>query len=204
MSEVFADADTHSVLAILDSHAGTVDGGEFHGTPGWQRHRLTLQVRETDEWKAWKARDGVMRGQQDFAEFIEDHVLDIVDPDGATMLELAQNFEATIGVEYVSAEVLSNSERKFVYKETVEGKAGRGGEIVIPAVIQLGIAPFEGVEPYKVEARFRYRIDRQTGVLTLGYKLTRPDKIEDDAFEQILEAVTTHVGQPVLHGQPGT
>lgn len=192
-SEVFADLGARTITTVVNA-----DGSR--DAAGHRDHRLVLQCKLSDAWTAWTASNGALMGQVDFAEFIEERLLDIVTPDGATMLELAQSFEATTGVEFKSAVALNSAARSLKYEETVAAKAGQQGDIQIPTFIELGLAPFDGSERYRVRARFRYRIVR--GDLQLGYRLERPEDVLREAFDGVRSQVAEQTGAFVLIGTP--
>ncbi|MFJ4009416.1 DUF2303 family protein [Streptomyces sp. NPDC090026] len=193
-SEVYADAERRTITAVLDAH-GTED-------PGWSEHRLRLELRETTAWRAWLGIDGRLMPQAEFAEFIEDNLVDLVEPSAATMLELAESFEATTTAEFQSSQRLDSGQRKFSYVEDVQAKAGHRGDIVIPATLTLALRPFEGAEPYKVIARFKYRLEK--GDLRLGIKVERPGDILAAAFADLRTLVDNGIPESitVLNGSP--
>jgi uncharacterized protein YfdQ (DUF2303 family) len=176
-----------------------VNGHEAEAA-GWSDHRATLRLRHTPEWKRWIERDGKIEGQTKFAEHIEDCLADIVEPEAAVMLELAQHFQAAVKVNFRSAKQLSDGQRQLVYEETVEAKAGQRGEIVIPGSFVVGVAPFEGSVGYKLNARLRYRLS--DGQLLIGYVLDRPDKVIRAAFDDVLAEVETATGLQAFAGTP--
>jgi uncharacterized protein YfdQ (DUF2303 family) len=194
-SEAYADPVAFTVTGVLDADAETGEDA------GWRDHRVVLESRKTPQWLAWEALDGKMLDQQTFAEHVEDRVIDFVAPTGGEMLELAQSFQATTNVDFESAQALSSSERKLVYKETVTARAGQKGDITIPTTFEVGLTPFEGGAPYRVTARLRFRISN--GHLSLGYKLDRPEDVLRTAFGDVRGAVTESIGdRPVLLGHP--
>ncbi|MFJ8224917.1 DUF2303 family protein [Streptomyces griseus] len=195
-TEVYADVESQTITAVLDAH--TADD------PRWGGHRLELRLRSTPSWRAWVGASGELMSQGMFAEFIEDNLLDLVEPDSATMLELAQSFEATTSAEFQSSQRLDSGQRRFSFVEDVQAKAGLKGEITIPATLTLALRPFEGTEPYKVTARFRYRLDRQKGELRLGFKIERPEDTLAAAFEDIRTLVDNGIPEDiaVLNGAP--
>ncbi|MFJ2292142.1 DUF2303 family protein [Streptomyces sp. NPDC087894] len=195
-TEVYADVEMRTITAVLDAHAADA--------PRWSRHRLELRLRPTSAWSAWIHADNKLMSQAAFAEFIEDNLVDLVEPDSATMLELAQSFEATTSAEFQSSQRLDSGQRRFSYVEDVQAKAGHKGDIVIPATLTLALRPFEGCEPYKVVARFRYRLDRQKGELQLGFKIERPEDTLTSAFNDIRVLVDNGIPEhiAVLNGAP--
>lgn len=195
-TEVWADTTRATITAVINAHTESDDPGP--GSAGWQDHRATYTVRHTDAWNAWRAHDGKLLDQNTFAEHIEDRSVDIVRPTAADMLELAQTFQATIGVSFESSKLLSSGQRQLEYKETVESRAGRRGQLEIPRDFDLALVPFEGAEAYKVTARFRYRIT--DGQLRIGYRLERPDDVVRGAFLDVVEDIRNQVEAPVFRG----
>lgn len=169
-------AGTPAIVAVFNDNAAE---------SGWGDHRVTLALQVTDEWKHWSSRDGVQMDQEAFAEHLEDGVQEIVKPDAATMLEIAQSIHATVNATIRSGKRLDNGSVQVQYDEEIDGSAGQSGELEIPQEFELAIAPFLGEDTYKVMARLRYRINR--GKVTLGYRLERPDAIVVDALERIKE-----------------
>ncbi|ARF66243.1 hypothetical protein B1H20_16795 [Streptomyces violaceoruber] len=195
-SEVYADVENRTITAVLDAHTA--------GAARWGGHRLELRLRPTSAWSAWMHADNKLMSQTAFAEFIEDNLVDLVEPTAATMLELAQSFEATTSAEFQSSQRLDSGQRRFSYVEDVQAKAGRKGDIVIPAHLVLALAPFEGTDRYKVTARFKYRLDRQEGALKLAFKIERPEDTLAAAFEDIRTLVDDGIPEhiAVLNGAP--
>jgi uncharacterized protein YfdQ (DUF2303 family) len=191
-SEVYADADRLTVTAVLDAHQADA--------ARWSGHRLHLALRETEAWKQWTARDGKLMDQETFAEFLEDHLPELLEPSSAEMLEIAQSFQATSKVEFQSAQRLNSGQRQFQYVETGTAKAGQKGQLAVPETFTIGLVPFDGSEGYKLTARLRYRIGANG--LQLGYKLERPDDIRRTAFADVVKAIGEQIQQPVMNGTP--
>ncbi|TMU98069.1 DUF2303 family protein [Streptomyces sp. DASNCL29] len=191
-TEVYADGDRLTITAILDAHQ--TDAAR------WGQHRLHLALRTTDAWQQWAANDGKLLGQEQFAEFIEDHLPELLEPAAATMLEIAQSIQATTKAEFQSGTRLQSGERQLKYVEDTRASAGRKGELTIPETFIVGLVPFEGSEGYKVTARLRYRIG--DGQLRIGYKLDRPDEVRRTAFDDVRKAVAEQLATAVMNGTP--
>lgn len=204
-TELWGDADRGTIRAVINAHDGDTDGkdgpvGELDedgqtGLAGWGDHTATLQLRHTPDWTEWTSRDGKLMRQTEFAEFIEDHLPNFVTPTGADMLELAQTFQATTRVDFDSSQRLKSGETQIAYKESTEATAGKKGTIAIPDTFTLGLQVYERGDAYKIDARFRYRIDG--GQLALGYKLTRPRDVLLAAFDGIADDVHTATGRDI-------
>lgn len=191
-SEVYADAERLSVTAVLD--ANTEAGGAR-----WEGHRLHLALRKTDTWNAWLANDGKLMKQEQFAEFLEDHLAELLDPAAAEMLEIAQSIQAATKVDFKSATRLSSGQRQLEYVETMTAKAGQRGQLTIPETFVVGLVPFEGSDGYRLTARLRYRIGDG---LTMGYRLETPGDTLRTAFADVVKALAEPIEQPVMNGSP--
>lgn len=198
-TEVWSDPPTARLVAVINAHMGTTgDGVEDYA--GWGDHRVQLRLTPTPAWAAWSRLDRQLVGQVDFAEHVEDRLVDFIDPAGATMLELAQTFTAHRSVRFESSRRIKSGETQLVYKEDETAAAGRKGDIGIPDTFTLALRPYEGCEPYKVTARLRYRITG--GSLQLGYVLERPEEIQRAAFDDIVNAVAAEIDQQIWNGTP--
>lgn len=195
VTTLWADRDHGRVIAVLNDHEASPDG-----EAGWGDHRATLTLRETPSWQAWCGASGKLTPQAAFAEFLEDHAGDVVDPDHARLLEVASSIEATKDVAHKSAVRLDNGEVKVRYEETIEARAGQAGDLTIPTRIELALSPYEGMDPYRVTARFRYRL--RDGAMSLGVVLDRPEDVLRAAFADVLDAIEAETGIKPLHGNP--
>lgn len=191
-TEVYADGETLAITSVLDAHTGDA--------ARWGQHRAVLALRTTKAWKEWIASSGRLMDQETFANFLEDHLPDLLEPNAATMLEVAQSIQAATKANFQSGTRLTSGERRLVYTEETTAKAGSRGELTIPETFVIGLRPFDGADGYRLTARFRYRING--GNLQLGYKLERPEDVQQAAFADVLTAVTDAVEQPVMNGSP--
>ncbi|MDT0387865.1 DUF2303 family protein [Streptomyces dubilierae] len=189
-SEVYADSERLTITAVLDAHT--------QQDARWGGHRLHLALRETTAWKQWLHWDGQLMDQESFAEFLEDHLPELLEPSAAEMLEIAQSFQAAQKVDFQSATRLSSGQRQFQYVETQTTKAGQKGQLTVPEQFTIGLVPFDGSEGYKLTARLRHRIG-QNG-LRLGYRLERPDDIRKTAFDDVVKAIGEQIDTPVMNG----
>jgi uncharacterized protein YfdQ (DUF2303 family) len=186
---------------FLDDRAPVLVGflnGDSTTEAGWGDHAARLEFRRTDAWVRWLGLNEKFVGQAEFAEHIERNLVDIVEPKGADLLELAQTFQATTSAEFRSQKRLANGQRQFLYSENIEGKGGSNGQIEIPETFSLAIAAFEGGEEYPVKARLRFRL--HAGDLRLGYVLDNPRDVERRAVADVAQAAASAIGLPALFG----
>jgi uncharacterized protein YfdQ (DUF2303 family) len=189
-SEVYADSERLTVTAVLNANTAT--------SARWADHRLHLALRETTAWQQWTRQDGQLMDQETFAEFLEDHLPELLEPAAADMLEIAQSFQAASKVDFQSASRLSSGQRQFQYVETTTTKAGQKGQLTVPETFVIGLVPFEGSDGYKLTARLRYRISDRG--LRLGYKLDRPDDVRKTAFADVVKAIGEQIDTAVMNG----
>jgi uncharacterized protein YfdQ (DUF2303 family) len=207
--------DVASFVAAVKAHASdsttlyrTVEPPQFvavfndhhaeHG-PGWGDHRAVYACPLSPEWKAWKGSDKRQMQQAEFAQFVEDNLPDVVEPPAAAMLEIARTLQAKKKVNFASGIRLDNGETQFTYEEKIDGSAGGKGQFKVPEVFKIGVPVFEGGDSYAVNARLRYRITDQGGLI-MWFDLERPHKIVEDAVEQMRKQIETETGRPTLNG----
>jgi len=188
-TQLFANQKHSHVLAIIDYH----DVGE----PSRCAHRAQLTLAASPEWTAWHGGEGKAFSQQAFAEFLEDHELDIVEPDGATVLEAATMLEAKSTVAFKSGVRLRDGSVQFEYVEEIQEKA-RAGNILFPSALTLVIPIYEHSDPVKVKVRLRFRI--KEGDLSFHYKLERPEQLVREAFERECSHIAGELGIVPLQG----
>lgn len=184
----WVDRDLPGATFVFNDAASSSATGTGETLPGWLDHRAVLELRRTPEWLHWLSRDGEWLGQEDFAEHLQDGSVEIVKPDAATMLEVAQSIEGSTNANWMNARRLDNGQVGFSYEETTTATAGQKKNIEIPAEFELKVAPFYGEEPQGIMARLRYRV--RNGQLLIGYKLIRPQQIEEDTFAGLADRLT--------------
>lgn len=195
---VWANPDACMITAVFDDHTDSSIGG-------WRRHRANLVIRRDPEWQAWCGRSGILGSQEEFAEHLEDHYASVVDPDAATMLEVATTFQAHRNSSFERGTRLQSGDVQLRYSDTTQATAGARGHLDVPETFTISVAPFLGVTPVEIKARLRYRINE--GRLRIGYVLHRPDVAEREAFDRIRADVITgitaqaHLGEapPQIH-----
>lgn len=187
----YVDPQSLRFVAVLNDH---------YEEAGWRDHRAVLQLEATPAWLRWSGANRTMLDQEAFAELVEDGLAEIVTPDGADVLELAQSMHATTAAKFRSDRRLANGRVQLEYVEEVDARAGADGSMVIPSEIVLAVSPFAGSEPVEVRARLRYRL--HGGKLTLGIVLNQPEQVVWTALEHEAERVSTETGVLVVWGQP--
>lgn len=191
---IWVQPDGGHIEAILNDHHALA--------PGWGDHKAILDLIVSPEWRFWLAQDGELLSQQEFAEHIEEGIADMVSPDGAQMLEIAQSIEGKNDVAFKSKIDLTSGEVRLGYEEKVEAQAGTSGQLAVPREFTIGVAPFIGEDAFKLNARLRWRVNG--GKLMLGYKLDRPDAAVREVLAGIYKRLTdtTDGFSRVFYGKP--
>lgn len=221
--ERFKDADTlifarddrssPSMTAVLDYHCAGADA-----QPRFGGHRAQFAFPLSDEWKAWGAANKKALSMRDFAAFLEDHIIDVLDdatelPDdmarfvkaiGGNIATPTRLMEIAVGLKVHEKSAVSEAvnlssgegEISFVAQHT----DGAGKPLKVPNLFLIGIPVFKNDAPYRIAVRLRYR--KSEGGLVFWYEMWRQDSVFDDAFKQALDRVRTETGLPVLLGSP--
>lgn len=195
-THVYADVRNGTVTAVLNDHTRVQRGDS---QPGWGDHRATLDLRHSHEWVCWTQRNGGLMSQDDFAEHLEDNYVDIVEPDHATMLEIAQSIQASSSAEFKSKQRLQDGQVALRYEEQVEARAGQKGDLTIPETFTVALRVYEGTLTTEMTARLRYRI--RDGQLAIGYRLERLDDVRDAAFASVIDEIEQRAGHTCLRGK---
>lgn len=175
-STVFVNQKEGLFTSVLDYH-------EAPNAPLHKRHKAVYKCPTTPEWSSWKKSDNEKMDQETFALFIEDNIREFLEPDGATMMEIATTLKAKNDVSFSSGIQLHDGQVQFSYQEKIDGNAGVNGQLSIPQKLKIVVKPFLNGAPYEMEAHFRYRVSQ--GKLTMWYKLIRPHAVHDDAVNDV-------------------
>ncbi|MCL5742987.1 MAG: YfdQ family protein, partial [Acidobacteria bacterium] len=155
--------------------------------------------RTTPEWDTWFAKNQKAFGQVEFAEFLEDNLIDVAEPTGADLLEITRTLEAKKDVAYSSAIKLNNGSVRINYDEVIKGTANtQAGVIEIPEQFTLQIQVIRGGSQFRFPARFKYRLKDRA--LLLWYEIVRPHKILEQALDETVAAIREGTGIPIRKG----
>lgn len=187
---IYAAAKEQPTLVARIDDNDTVDSEPF---PSHVTHTCTFPCPLTHEWRQWTAKNDKPMAQVEFAEFIENNLLDIVEPDGASLLTACLSFQDTGSAEFKSAVRLEDGRVQFQYIEK-----DQTGELKFPSRLTLALPVFEGLDVrFQLNAKLRYRVDREAG-LHLRYVIERPDLALKDAYARLIDVVAESTGLPVI------
>lgn len=200
---IFADGlptanEDPGFTAVFDYHQAGADPIATQ----WDRFRAILALRTTEQWDRWVKVNNTEMNQEVFAQFLEDNIPDIAEPDGSLIVGIARKLEGNLGVKWKKHIRAQDGTHQFVYEENLETRTE--GDIAIPDEFVLVLQPFIGSNPHPVRAKFRYRLVGQQ--LLMKFVLERLDEILQATFaeekEKIAKAVAEgDVAVPVLLGK---
>lgn len=191
-SRVFADETRQQVQSVLDYHEA--------GDPRWGQHRLTLALRQSEEWKTWTARNNKVMTQQEFAEFLEQNAVDITTPSSAAIREIAEDLEVTVDVDFASAQKQAGGKVNFRYTETTKTTVSGGKQITVPDEFVVGIPAFVGGQRVPMQVLLRYRVKEQK--LVFFYTLIRPEEVIRQAFLAARDGIASSLEIVIINGAP--
>lgn len=205
--------DAPSLTAVLDYHRQGADGD-----PRFGQHRAKFAFPLSDEWRAWGSANKKPMSMADFAAFLEDRIIDVLDstPD---LPEDMQRFVSAIGGNIASPSKLmeiavglkvheksnvgetvnlasGEGEISFVSQHTDE----KGKPLKVPNLFLIGIPVFKNGPAYRIAVRLRYR--KREGTLVFWYEMWRQEPVFDDAFKEAVTRVREETSLPVLLGSP--
>lgn len=189
---IYLDRNPHApaVEAVLNGHG--------KNGPGWGDFRLKIEFRPTPQWAKWKAIDGKLMPQADFAEFIEDNLADIESPPGAQMLEVATQLQGIRTLSFKRGLRLSDGNVQFEHVEDTQARVG-AGSVTVPEALVLRLAPLQGSPVYAVPARFRWRLVE--GKLSLGIRLERVEDLMTRVIEDVVGKIERSTDISVIEGK---
>jgi len=203
-SRVYASESSGSFVAVLDEYGrGFLDEAEdeteARGLFNYREWRAVYQPALSPQWIAWIGSNGKTMTQKELAEFLEDHLPDIVEPDGSALMELVLNLELSQTGKFASTQRLQDGSAKLEYRNELQ----QVGQVQLPARIILEIPIYRHQGAVQVQAHLRFRL--HGGGLTLHYQMIRPERAIEQAFEDLIGLVAagcTLEGQasPILRG----
>jgi uncharacterized protein YfdQ (DUF2303 family) len=207
-SVIFANTDWRkpSLTAVIDYHVAAKptdktdeafeDAGARNG-----KHRVHYAYPLSEPWKEWIEANGRKMTQADFAAFLEEHITELAAPTDAErikwegdfkakfatpaeLLDLSRGLEVTVGAKVKNRTKLQTGETQMVFE--VEYADANGGELVVPGLFLLSVAPFHRGEAIRIPVRLRFRAGGAE--IVWFFEMVRPDlfideRLKDDGAE---------------------
>lgn len=209
------------LIAVYDYNKPEAD----KGLARHMEHCAEYRFPHSDEWIAWHGRQGEknIMPMKAFAEFIEDRIMDVVDPTKATPKEwegsIGQRMQEQLGITYATPSRLvsisrslsinvnnafeesvdlDNGVKNFTFKETRTGSFGAPVEIESAFLIRIPV--FRGDKPWVIPVQFRHRVI--DGKVHFFYTVYRMDLHYLESVKRTCDKVKHDTGRPLLMGLP--
>lgn len=201
---LLASISAFTIQALLDYHEPvyTADGKLFEDAEGdnntqpipqRNQHTAIYKAELHPDFVKWKSKFGILLGQVDYAEFIEDMLHTIVFPEAADLLESLSDLKVHRAAQFENKVDLRGGKIGLTFKE----EDSQSGRIALPDVIVLGVPIFLGTAPLSITLKLRYRlVDR---ALKLFVVCPGIDMIVRSEFERIAEEVRDKTDTPLFY-----
>jgi hypothetical protein len=235
-SVVFCDTtrEAPKLLSIIDYHhqVPTTDDGKLldsgDATARFGRFRALYEFPLSEHWKAWRKVDGVAMDQADFAEFLEERVLDLIAPDIGTdgegsevkklpprvqqlldalggrcalpqdVITLSKGLEITATSRAVTRVDVQTGEGALVFEQDHVGADKQ--KVSVPKLFLIGIPLFDKSSfHYRIPVRIRYRLH---GGIKWTFTMFGADEVIDAAIREAAEHVRDGATTPLFYGTP--
>ena len=201
-----------SLTAVFNYHPA---GGD-NTLAQFSDHRAIYHFPLSKDFRFWLSANGRKMGQLDFAQFLEDRILDLsavqdgdreaignLSPsfaDPLMVLQLARDLEIHSNETFRQKVKLSSGETEM--KFTSENKDATGQPVQIPDFFVIQLPLFEGGQAERILVRLRYRVG--DGKVTWWYDLYRVDAALESAFNAACFDVSGLTTLPLYIGAPET
>ena len=193
-SIIFADPKRTDLTCVFDYHP---EGGDPE-TAGWCGFSASYDCPTADEWDLWVGSSGRMMSSTEFAEMIDDNMVDLTSAEGfpqpVEVLEMARNLQVHIkGTFQRKVDPTTGGYVMLAKEEHAENSTK------IHRAFMLALRIFQGGERYAVEARIRFQV--KEGKPLFSYTLYRANDLVQDAFKAVHTQAGAETGLPVFLGR---
>lgn len=226
-SVVFADnGDNPSLLAVLDynpaepSPEEAAGGGAKAGAARFGEHRVAYRFPLSKEWVAWMEASKRAMSMADFAQFLEDRILDVRNPDEAKGNETIQAFVSQLGVALATPQKLMELSRGLTVNVNLKATQGinltsgegrlsfeskhtdeAGKEMSVPGAFVIAIPVFKLGPLWSIPVRLRHAVS-QDGKVSWSIALQRTDWLLEAVIKEACEQVEAATLLPLFYGSP--
>lgn len=231
---IFCDTarDAPKLLSIVDYHLAVErekEGGlTGDATARFRSFRGLYEFPLSEHWKAWRAVDDKPMDQVDFAEFLENRVLDLCPPDIGTdgegaevkklppqvqqlldrlggrcalpqdVITLSRGLEITANSRTAQRYDAQSGEGGLVFEE--EHQSAGGQKVMVPKLFLIAIPLFDKSPfHYRIPVRIRYRLK---GGIKWTFTMFGADDVIDQAIKEAAEHVQEGTAATLFYGTP--
>ena len=189
--------------------------------PQWRRFRAEYHFPAHDAFKAWSTQNKQPLSQSTLAEWIEDHITDVMDISTADQIkavktrDLIGQLNLSLGnrlqlltaargmavkvTESVRSAVNTNDGSITVAYEQNHEAASKDPDLKIPTAFVIALPVFEGGAVFQLLTRLKYRKEGQT--LKWSFDVYNLKRAVDVAFTSACDDVVTATGLPLYYAK---
>jgi uncharacterized protein YfdQ (DUF2303 family) len=216
------DPDSPAISTVFDYHRQGADAD-----PRFCKHKAAYAFPLSDEWKAWAKAEGQALGMVEFAEFLEDRIVDVMPiplfltdneakPENQSDKDLLDLITKISG-KPCGPDKLSELSRQAKINEgskaeqSYDPQSGRvnvrfktehndenGKPVQIPDMFLIAIPIFKNGPAYRILVRLRYRL--KAGSIVWAFKRHRPELAQEHAINEACTRVANETALPIFHG----
>lgn len=189
------------------------------GAPRFGQHRAHYPFPLSDEWIAWMKAAANPMSQAAFADFLEDRIVDVLDPTDTKIGDSITDFAAQLGIDLASPQRLmtlarglsvnvnatvknsinlTSGEGQIAFSETHVNE--QGVTLRVPGGFAIGIPVFRLGIGYQIPVRMRYRVSEGKVTWTVG--MQRTDHVFADAIAEAAAKAKAGTELPLFFGAP--
>jgi uncharacterized protein YfdQ (DUF2303 family) len=216
-SALFANdsRESPSITAVLDYHCIGSDSN-----PRFGEHRSFYNLPLSNEWGHWHGSNGKSFTQAEFAAFLEDRIVDVINvhddmvlseriasfkelirgsfASPTKLMELAAGLNVTQDEDVKSNYNLQSGEAQLGYTSKHRGEDGQ--PLTVPKMFMIAIPVFLHGALYQIAVRLRYRLKQ--GTISWFYEMHQTDLVFDDAFTDTCNQASEQTKLPIFLGEP--
>ena len=163
-----------------------------------------MKLELSREWKRFVNLNETNMNPKEFAEFLEDNIDYLSTTDemsGADLMTMAQSFKINLKGDVQVEDTLQSGLKTLVIKDdsTLSGKNVNGQQVAFPEHIAFDLRIFKNHETYPIKVFLRYRASKD--VVSFWIKIPDSEKLEEQAFDRVIENVKEKTKLKTLKGQ---
>lgn len=186
-TRLFGNSDELKIIAILDDHQ--------RDEPAWAEHVAVLKLKLSPEWTEWENTCTKPLTQQDLADFLDDHMEQIAEPDSSDLLSDIRQIHITTNTRCESVQREGGDIAFSFATETAGGTKTERGRI--PHKLVLLIAPFRSWTQVQAVVTLTYRLTSEKQLL-FQMRMHQADALVLNSFTDVRKYVEGKLEAPVL------
>jgi uncharacterized protein YfdQ (DUF2303 family) len=171
---IHASLDSQNFMAIIN-HAS--DGQ----TAGHSDRKISLTLKKTSEFVRWQANNRRRFNQRDLADFLEENIDSITEPDANEIINMISNLKVKRTRDYHSVVDVESGNQSVTFSDTVKGEVVNGTQEFL-GKFKIAVPPFQGAKRYNVDCRLRFGV-AEGEQMVVYFSMLNLDAVLEHAFE---------------------